>query len=454
MKRLLSLLFTLAVILVPKMAEATYFHSFYATGNSATLNCKRTVSLTVTPRSGQTLNSVDFYLYHPATDWSDESDCQTITTISYGANRSIDGQLDWESQWYLFGFDTNHTTFSYSFDAWYNSTVARSNHLTGLGSDFTSMPGDPWTQQADDLPNDPNINLFAFHAWLRPLGNMPGGYLGALWRTHAYIQAILPSGNCQRCYQFIAAARTLGLPSGVISSNTCPGPSLVFVNGLTRVTLDFQNSAPHAMAGVWHENLGQWIPFDLGLNSAGFPWLNQAIQGISPDLQGTTDRIFTYYSGSGSSPTKSYSSSVTWPTPASYNPQNYSLLNTYTFSDTSADANVRVMAQCTGSSFSPTLPPHVGVGEDSPGPMLGLALWPNPLPAGQPLYVEMTSPTSNDAGTLSLYDIQGRLIKEEPVQLDGLANRLWSEKLPVGMYFLKLTTASGLSAQRKITVIH
>jgi hypothetical protein len=66
----------------------------------------------------------------------------------------------------------------------------------------------------------------------------------------------------------------------------------------------------------------------------------------------------------------------------------------------------------------------------------------------------MTSPTSNDAGTLSLYDIQGRLIKEEPVQLDGLANRLWSEKLPVGMYFLKLTTASGLSAQRKITVIH
>ena len=436
-KRLFFL--SVMLLLAASPAESTTYYSLAASSNTATLNCRRTGNFTII-RNNAGITAIDYYLYHPATDWGDESDCQNTSSLTFGANQFIDFQMSWENQWELFGFDTSNYNwnFNYELQVWYDWSGQRSNHLTGFGTDFINVPGDPWAEQTTDLPGDPDVNLFAFHAWLRPIENLPAGYLGSLWRTQAYILAKYPAGDCTRCYYFVPAARILGLSAGVIRSNTCTGPELNLQFDGESVPVTFNSAAPHVMAGIWHDALGQWIPFDLGMNSAGFPWLNQVIEGISPDITDNNDVIFIYRTGD--SYAKTYSTSVVWGNNV-FQPQNYAVLESQTENEVENDANIRIYAQCRAPSFVPTMPPVSGESDTNPPrPTLGLNVWPNPLRPGQPLYVEMTSPLPNDRGTITLYDIQGRSIKEEQVVINGLTNRLWQDQLASGMYFLNLVT--------------
>src|SRR5512140_271002 len=72
---------SLSIVLATPAANATSYHQFQSAGNSATLQFRRTMTATVMPYSGETIQKVEYYLRYPAADWPYVSSFQTTDLL-------------------------------------------------------------------------------------------------------------------------------------------------------------------------------------------------------------------------------------------------------------------------------------------------------------------------------------------------------------------------------------
>ena len=110
-------------------------------------------------------------------------------------------------------------------------------------------------------------------------------------------------------------------------------------------------------------------------------------------------------------------------------------------------------------SIGNDVPQATGIGPDRPPAIAGLSMappWPNPLGAHGLVNVAFDLPTA-DVVTIQLFNAAGQLVARRPAQrfpAAGGHTASWAiPTLPSGIYFVRLATAQGLSAQRKIAIV-